>query len=76
MFLAESSQETSYELAEKIRSSCESSILNSQYGDIKNTLSIGVSFTDDFSNTMPKDLIRIADERMYISKQSGRNRVS
>ncbi|WED27487.1 diguanylate cyclase [Vibrio sp. DW001] len=76
IFLAESSQEVSYELAEKIRSSCESSILNSQYGDIKNTLSIGVSFTDDFSNTMPKDLIRIADERMYISKQSGKNRVS
>ncbi|WP_322107881.1 GGDEF domain-containing protein [Vibrio algarum] len=76
IFLTESTEKFSYELAEKIRLACEKSTLSSQFGDIKNTLSIGVSFTDNFSSTMPKDLIRIADEKMYISKKSGKNKVT
>jgi diguanylate cyclase (GGDEF)-like protein len=76
VFATEISKQASYQLAENIRSTCENSVLSSQFGDIKNTLSIGVSYTDSFASTLPKDLIRQADEQMYLSKVSGKNQVN
>lgn len=76
IFLPELSKTECYDVAEQIRLACENSILSSQFGSIRNTISVGVSFTDNAANTMPKDLIRVADEKMYLSKLAGKNQVN
>ena len=41
---------------------------------LKPTISIGVASTDDGPKT-PKELLKISDERLYLAKEQGRNRV-
>ena len=64
------------QLAELIRQTIENSSVIHEGKEIKITLSIGVCITDDMSRTKISKLINTADKCMYISKKSGKNRVT
>ena len=66
---------TAYELAERIRSSMEGETFTFNGIDIKQTISLGVSQLDASMND-PKDLLDNADQKLYRSKQNGRNQVT
>ncbi len=68
------SDEFLYSVSEKIRSLIEASRLDLENISLSVTVSIGVTMMR--SNDTPETFIRRADELMYRSKQSGRNRIS
>lgn len=59
-------------IAERIRTTIEHSEFTK---NIKITVSIGAAQFDE-SNTNAQNIIKLADERLYISKRNGRNRVT
>lgn len=58
-------------IAERIRASVESSDIP---GVGRLTLSIGAASRDE-EKTVPDEVLKVADERLYVAKQSGRNKV-
>lgn len=60
-------------LAEKIRSHIEKKAYTFNGIDIKATLSIGIASMQNIKEI--KDCINLADKRLYLAKQGGRNRV-
>ncbi len=66
------------EIAERIRESIE--LLNIENYLVKNnrklTISLGVATTNQFNTMAPLDLIKKADENLYTSKKTGRNKVT
>jgi len=76
VFVPNKDKKTALALAEKIRLACAQTPLLMQGKEIITTVSIGVSYSDSFAQIQPKDIIRQADENMYLSKSSGKNRVT
>ena len=67
------------ELSEKIRSEIETSVVKFNDIEIKFTISIGVSSWDSvisYSEQTVKEVYKRADDALYNSKRSGRNKVS
>ena len=60
-------------IAERVRSSIERSIIKVEGVEIKITVSGGIAHSSEKINR--DDLINLADERLYVAKQSGRNRI-
>ena len=65
-------------LAEKIRLTCEQSVLRSRNAEFSVTVSIGVSSVEDVleKELEISDLIDSADKALYRSKENGRNQVN
>lgn len=65
-------------VAEKIRSSVENHIFKTSKGTLKVTISVGVAeWKQDLDPPMnAESMIKLSDEKLYESKQKGRNRVS
>ncbi len=61
-------------VAERIRASCERTVIESREGNVTFTVSISVAAFDVDGDSY-KDLLVIADDRMYLAKKQGRNRV-
>jgi diguanylate cyclase (GGDEF)-like protein len=61
------------EIAERIRAEVEKSICTFDNFDIRVTLSLGVA--ELIPNALINDIVKIADEKLYIAKEQGRNRV-
>jgi len=76
VFIPDKDKKTALALAEKIRLACAQTPLLMQGKEIITTVSIGVSYSDSFTQVQSKDIIRQADENMYLSKTSGKNRVT
>lgn len=76
VFVPDRDKKTALALAEKIRLACTQTPLFMQGKEIITTVSIGISYTDSFAQIQPKDIIRQADQNMYLSKKSGKNRVT
>ena len=76
VFIPDKDKKTALALAEKIRFACAQTSLLMQGKEIITTVSIGVFYTDSFAQIQPKDIIRQADEKMYLSKSLGKNRVT
>ncbi|MFT6926168.1 MAG: diguanylate cyclase (GGDEF)-like protein/PAS domain S-box-containing protein [Psychromonas sp.] len=76
VFIPNKDKKTALALAEKIRAACAQTPLLMEGKEITTTVSIGLSYTDSFAQVEPKDIIRQADEKMYVSKKSGKNRVT
>ena len=58
-------------LAERMRKEIQKAVIN----DIKITVSIGISDLRQTTSKNPDELIRLADEQLYIAKNNGRNQV-
>jgi two-component system, cell cycle response regulator len=63
-------------LAERLRGAIEQTPLEWQGQSVRMTISLGVSGMPEIPANSPTELIAAADEALYESKRSGRNRVS
>ncbi|MDI6715357.1 MAG: diguanylate cyclase [Actinomycetota bacterium] len=75
LILPETNAEQAFKVGEKLRRKVEASPIQFSDNTIQLTLSIGVS---SFSSEMnePLDLIKKADEALYMAKEAGRNRTA
>lgn len=72
--LAETDKEQVNFVAERIRQGIASAVIKVYDEELKATVSIGVStFPDNAGNI--KDLIEIADQALYLAKETGKNKV-
>lgn len=78
LMMDKTSPELAMQMAEKIRCSIESHDFFYQDQHMKVTISVGVSIFDKNKNLVnsPKALVEQADQALYVSKRSGRNRVT
>lgn len=72
-FVPTASLEKSAEIAERIRKKIEASVCTFEGTDIKVTMSFGCAEIDP--DISIEDNIKVADERLYKAKETGRNRV-
>lgn len=72
---------TSIKNALKIASQIKNSINNLEITHEKSkvssyiTLSMGIASSKEIKNITPKNLIRLADEKLYLAKNKGRNQI-
>lgn len=75
LILPHTKLENSVILAQRIRERVQSNIFLFQENKIRVTISLGVASIPDNSPSSHAELIRFADEALYVAKNSGRNRV-
>ncbi len=63
-------------IAERTRTAIANRPFTTSAGELRVTASFGLACLDPQSPVNPDDLIRIADERMYVAKRLGRNRTA
>ncbi|MDI6824279.1 MAG: sensor domain-containing diguanylate cyclase [Bacillota bacterium] len=74
VILAGASREEALAVAERIRARVEAHVFDGPDGPLRITASIGVAvFPEDAENVT--DLVRVADQAMYVAKSEGGNRV-
>jgi two-component system cell cycle response regulator len=73
MVLVESSASEALGAAERVRSTIEKHGFQFESTKIKLTISVGVATTTGDTVVTPADLLRSADEKLYLAKRSGRN---
>ncbi len=61
--------------AERLRQQIETAAFPGPKGDLKVTISVGVSSLLHNQPESPLDMIKMADEALYVCKENGRNRV-
>ena len=61
------------QIAERVRKSIESNVINVEGTEIKITVSGGIAHSSE--KIERDDLINLADERLYLAKENGRNRI-
>lgn len=78
LMLPNTSKEDALAVAERIRSEIEKTDFCYEGQHMKVTISIGCSLYDSKENPVssPKELVEQADKALYVSKRTGRNRVS
>ncbi len=72
--LAETDREQASFAAERIRQAIESSVIKAYDEELKVTVSIGISAFPDNTEHM-RDLIEMADQALYLAKETGKNKV-
>lgn len=72
--LAETDKEQASFAAERIRQAIEVSVIKAYDEELKVTVSIGVSTFPDNTDHM-RDLIEMADQALYLAKETGKNKV-
>ncbi|HXD86741.1 MAG TPA: GGDEF domain-containing protein [Urbifossiella sp.] len=75
MVLVETSAEEALGAAERVRSSIEKYPFHFESTPIKLTVSVGVATTTGETILTPSELVRSADEKLFLAKRGGRNRV-
>jgi two-component system cell cycle response regulator len=76
VILREIGEEGAYQLAERVRNKVCDVPIEFEGNQIPISISIGVASLEDKSIESPKVLLAAADEMLYISKESGRNRTT
>lgn len=74
LLLRQTDAETGLKIAEKLRAKVEQMTISTESGDLKITVSIGMTQFND-SYTELDSLIKRADQAMYEAKEKGRNQV-
>ena len=74
ILLDDTELEDTYLIAEKIRKAIENTKVHTPNGDIKFTISLGITTLKEEDNSL-FDAIKRADENLYKAKKSGKNRV-
>lgn len=74
LVLAETDRPGAADLAEIIRGLVEEATFTFDGVDLQVTISLGVSSSDEHEE--PLELIKTADDRLYVAKNNGRNRVA
>jgi len=72
--LAETDKEQANFAAERIRQAIETAVIKAYDEELKVTVSIGVSTFPDSTDHM-RDLIEMADQALYLAKETGKNKV-
>lgn len=72
--LAETDKEQAGFAAERIRQAIEASVIKAYDEELRVTVSIGVSTFPDNTDHM-RDLIELADQALYLAKETGKNKV-
>ena len=73
--LVETSPSEALEVAERLRQSIAEQVFQFEESTFQVTVSIGVATTNGDEQLTTQDMIRIADQKLYQAKNSGRNRV-
>lgn len=73
--LPNTTQETAVAIAERLRVALEGAALPTAAGDLRLTVSVGISLCCGERAATVQELIRRADEALYQAKESGRNQV-
>jgi diguanylate cyclase (GGDEF)-like protein len=79
ILIPEQPPELAYEFAEDLRINIEQTVVKYQSSDIKFTISLGLSSwskADGSSEQVIKNFYKNADDALYASKKSGRNKIS
>ncbi|MEO1368867.1 MAG: GGDEF domain-containing protein, partial [Acidobacteriota bacterium] len=74
LVLAETDRQAAAELAEIIRGLVEAATFVFDGVTLRVTVSLGIASSDE--REKPTDLIKAADDRLYVAKNNGRNRVA
>ena len=72
IILPETKKEEAFNVAERTRNTIEEAVIKTKKGNVKITLSIGVSEYGE-SHSDPSEFIESADRTMYEAKKAGRN---
>ena len=72
--LSETDKEQANFAAERIRQAIETAVIKAYDEELKVTVSIGVSTFPDSTDHM-RDLIEMADQALYLAKETGKNKV-
>jgi diguanylate cyclase (GGDEF)-like protein len=75
LVLVETSKEGATEVAERIRQSVEKHPFRFEDKPFSLTVSLGVAFTAGDASLTAAGLVRQADDKLYLAKRAGRNRV-
>ncbi len=77
VMLRGSDEEAAYQMAERIRKEVESFVFEFEEKAIPVTISLGLCTLEvDAEDITTESMVKTADERLYASKQGGRNRVT
>jgi diguanylate cyclase (GGDEF)-like protein len=72
----ETNRDGAIQIAERLRGLVEEQTFGFEGKTFSLTISMGVATTEGEPSLTPTDLIRRADEKLYVAKQAGRNRVA
>jgi diguanylate cyclase (GGDEF)-like protein len=72
----ETNRDGAVQIAERLRGLVEEQTFGFEGKTFTLTISMGVATTEGEPSLTPTDLIRRADEKLYVAKQAGRNRVA
>ena len=73
--LVETGMPEAQEVAERIRTIIEGHVFRFEDAEFKVTVSVGICATSGDDSLTTKEMIRVADEKLYNAKNAGRNRV-
>jgi diguanylate cyclase (GGDEF)-like protein len=72
----ETNRDGAAQIGERLRELVEEQVFGFEGKTFSLTISMGVATTEGEPSLTPTDLIRRADEKLYVAKQAGRNRVA
>ena len=76
LLLPDTSLDKAMALAERLRKKVEEFVLQSDYGSLKITVSLGAYALNKNNLRHPKELLIMADKALYLAKKGGKNLVS
>ena len=77
ILLINTKKNSSIELAERVRTAVEKTTVDTDYGNLRVTISLGIGLMENTAATvnLPEELFNQADAALLMAKQTGRNRV-
>lgn len=75
VILPETEEDGAMQFAERLRQSVQDAVFTCSSGDLKVTISVGVSSIPKNNPDNATEMIKLADDALYVCKENGRNRV-